>query len=314
MTINKKIITLWSVCVVLILSATYIKLNEDSKKEPAEDQITPQEYLEPEISTDFYNTENPEDKKREESKTPPPSPITAKAFIVGNLNNGYVYMYRKMETVLPVASMSKLITAIASIDQYSLSGTTTIVSSNLQRPDSLTYRDGEVFSIEDALKPLLISSSNIMAEALASTTDRSKFMNLMSSYAWEIGMPATYFADPSGISPMNISTAKDFFALAQYLYKRRPDILEITKIQSTDLATTTEHDFHHIVSTHPFVEYKNFIGGKTGRTPQAKDTMLTILLIKDKPIAFVVLGSENRKTDTEYLIKQINLMLDKIEN
>lgn len=313
MRISKKIIVLWTLCIALILSASYIKLNESLNQKPKNNHIVPQEYIEPEIITDFYNIENPETNKGQMAKTTP-SPITAKSFLVGNLDNGDIYMYRKMDTVLPVASMSKLITAIASIDQYSLSGTTTITTANLQRPDSLTYREGEVFSIEDALKPLLISSSNIMAEALASTSDRSQFMNLMSSYAWEIGMPATYFADPSGISPMNISTAKDFFALAQYLYKRRPDILTITKIQTIDIATTTEHDFHHIVSTHPFVEYKDFLGGKTGRTPQAKDTMLTILKIKNRPIALVVLGSENRKTDTEYLIKQTKLMLDKIED
>jgi D-alanyl-D-alanine carboxypeptidase len=312
MKINKKIIVLWSICVALILSATYIRVNEKLKTFPGESKIIPKEYAEPDISSDFYNTENPDAPPSQPQKTKSPSPVSAKAFIVGNVETGDIYMYRNMETVLPVASMSKLITAIASIDQYSLSGTTTVLQSNMDRPDSLTYRDGEIFSVEDSLKPLLISSSNIMAEALASTSDRSKFMNLMSSYAWEIGMPATYFADPSGISPMNISTAKDFFALAQYLYKRRPDILTITKTPNIDLATTTEHDFHHIVSTHPFVGYSNFLGGKTGRTPQAKDTMLTILSIRNIPVAFVVLGSENRKTDTEYLIKQADFMLSQL--
>ncbi len=307
MVVNKNIVFLWIICLLLIILAMANKL---SGREEADTQIYIEAYDEStpiETSSIFYEEEPLDTNTIEPVKTKPTpivakSPITAKSYLVGNVQTGEVYLQRNINTVLPVASMSKLITAVESIDQFSLSGTTTVNESNLNFPDSQTYAVGEIFTIEEALHLLLISSSNIIAETLASTTDRSKFMDLMSSYAWEIGMPATYFADPSGLIHLNMSSANDFFALARYLYKLRPDILSITKIPKYVLATTTEHGYREINSTHPFVSDKRFIGGKTGRTPLARDTMLTILDINNTPVAFIVLGSENRNKDTLYLI------------
>jgi D-alanyl-D-alanine carboxypeptidase len=161
--------------------------------------------------------------------------------------------------------------------------------------------------LEEILYPLLLDSSNIAAEALASTTDRTNFLELMRSYAWEIGMSTAYFADPSGVNPHNAASAKDLFALAKYLYKYRPDILTLTRVASISVATTTEHGSHEFASIHPFVNDPNFIGGKTGRTPEAGDTMLTIMKIGGQPVAIVVLGSKyaGRAEDTSKIIEMV---------
>jgi D-alanyl-D-alanine carboxypeptidase len=310
MTINKNLVLLWILCSVFIFIAISYKLEEVKKQPKTITAETNNDSETIEMSPVFYNTENNNTTEPNSSTTIKISPTSAKSYLVGNVKTGEIYLIKNPNTVLPVASMSKLITAIESIDQFSMSGTTTVIKSELTPPDLLTFETGEKFSIEEALYPLLVNSSNVIAETLASTTDRIKFMDLMSSYAWEIGMPSTYFADPSGISPQNISSAKDFFTLAKYLYKFRPDILNITKTSKYILATTTEHGYHEINSTHPFVNDPNFLGGKTGRTPQAGDTMLTILNIKDSPIAFVVLGSKDRKKDTLYLISELNKILD----
>ncbi len=318
MPVNTKLIILWLVCLILIISALFYRLyntynNENTDKQNIvldENNIIPEETNQSFYEDETLVTENKpvQTAIKTETKTPR-SPVTAKSYLVGNVITGEIYMTRNKNTVLPVASMSKLITAVESIDQFSLSGTTTVASSTMAYPDAQKYTEGEIFTIEEALYPLLVSSSNIIAETLASTTSRARFMDLMSSYAWEIGMPATYFADPSGLSPQNVSSASDFFALARYLFNMRPDILTITKTPKFTLATTTEHGYREINSTHPFVNEANFLGGKTGRTPQARDTMLTILNIKNIPIAFIVLGSEDRKKDTLYLINQVNSII-----
>lgn len=320
MPVNTKLIILWLVCLILIISALFYRLYNTYNNENVgaqnielnENNIIPEE-----TSQSFYDnettvTENEAVKTtiKTETKTPR-SPVTAKSYLVGNVMTGEIYMARNQNLVLPVASMSKLITAVESIDQFSLSATTTVASSTIDYPDAQKYTVGEIFTIEEALYPLLVSSSNIMAETLASTTSRTRFMDLMSSYAWEIGMPATYFADPSGLSPQNMSSARDFFALARYLFNLRPDILTITKTPKFTLATTTEHGYREINSTHPFVNEANFLGGKTGRTPQARDTMLTILSINNIPVAFIVLGSEDRKKDTLYLVEQVKNIIGK---
>jgi D-alanyl-D-alanine endopeptidase (penicillin-binding protein 7) len=167
--------------------------------------------------------------------------------------------------------------------------------------------------MHELLFPLLLNSSNVAAEALASTTNRSHFLELMSGYAWEVGMPSTYFADPSGLDPRNAASARDFFALAQYLYSSRPEILSITRTPYVAVATTTDHGAHEFKSIHPFVTDPRFIGGKTGRTPQAGDTMLTIMNIENKPIAIIVLGShyDGRAADTRILISRVEQLFAK---
>ncbi len=317
MPVNAKLIILWLVCLIIIISALFYRLyNTYVNSDPQRPELSENNIIPEETSQLFYDDteaiepENKTDKTVIETKTPR-SPVTAKSYLVGNVMTGEIYMTRNQNLVLPVASMSKLITAVESIDQFSLSGTTTVASSTIDYPDAQKYTVGEIFTIEEALYPLLVSSSNIMAETLASTTSRTRFMDLMSSYAWEIGMPATYFADPSGLSPQNMSSASDFFALARYLFNMRPDILTITKTPKFTLATTTEHGYREVNSTHPFVNEPNFLGGKTGKTPQARDTMLTILSINNIPVAFIVLGSEDRKKDTLYLVEQVKNIIGK---
>jgi D-alanyl-D-alanine endopeptidase (penicillin-binding protein 7) len=137
-------------------------------------------------------------------------------------------------------------------------------------------------------------------------------MELMRSYAWEVGMPNSFFADPSGISPQNVASAQDLFGLAKYLVNFRPDILQRTRIMGASFATTTSHGSHVITSTHPFVGDPRFIGGKTGRTEAAGETMLTILNIDDQPIAFIILGARygSRESDTRILLGEVQKVAD----
>ncbi|MDE2233269.1 MAG: D-alanyl-D-alanine carboxypeptidase [Patescibacteria group bacterium] len=244
--------------------------------------------------------------------TDPFMAMTAKAYLIGNVETGKIIMEKNADEQMPVASMSKLVTAIVATDTMSPTTTITITPAEAAAPpDGSGISAGESYSLRELLYPMLLDSSNIAAEAIASSTDRVKFLENMSSYAWEIGMPQAYFADPSGVNPHNEASAKDIFTLAKYLYKFRPDILKLTRTRSTSVATTSEHAAHDFESIHPFVSDPRFIGGKTGRTPEAGETMLTILNIDGIPTAFVVMGSAYgaREGDTEILISAMEKQL-----
>lgn len=241
-----------------------------------------------------------------------PDPITAKAYLVGNVKTGDIYLERSSAEAMPVASMSKLVTAFVATETLDPDLKIEITEEAVAvPPDRSNLQAGEMYTSKELLYPLLLSSSNVAAEALASRFDRAKFLELMSSYAWEIGMPTTYFADPSGVSPSNKASARDIFALSKYLYSSRPDILALTKERKAETATTSEHLGHDFVSTHPFVDDPRFIGGKTGRTPEAGDTMMTILNIQGHPVAIIVIGSEyeSRAVDTTILANRIEKAL-----
>ncbi|MDD5165578.1 MAG: serine hydrolase [Candidatus Pacebacteria bacterium] len=237
--------------------------------------------------------------------------ITATAYLVGNLMTGKVYLSSRSTQVSPVASMSKLITAIVATN--TISPTTTIEITPLETnvaSDTSNLMAGEKFQFKDLLYPLLLNSSNVAAEAIASSTSRGHFLEMMSNSAWEVNMPTAYFADPSGLDPHNQASAKDIFALGQYLYVYRPDILQLTRTLHAEVSTTTDHGAHSFDSIHPYIKDERFIGGKTGRTKQAGETMLTILRIDNEPIAFIVLHSNfgARASDTDILIKKFEAL------
>ena len=302
------IVTLLSAAFVMLVASTQLPghrvINTTTKVYPYEDVRS--------LSIDsdvFYEASQSLLKSGTSTQTEIPS---AHAYLVGNIKTGTIYIEHNSVVPLPVASMSKLITSIAAMDTIDSSIILKIADDISVIPtDGSNLKPGEQFTLDEILQPLLLDSSNVAAETIASSSNnRAQFMELMSSYAWEVGMPSSFFADPSGLSPRNIASARDMFALAQYLYKSRPEILAITRIAHTSLATTTEHGFHDIVSTHPFAGDSRFIGGKTGRTTAAGETMLTMLNINDQPIAFVVMGSDlgAREYDTRLLMKKLEKM------
>jgi D-alanyl-D-alanine endopeptidase (penicillin-binding protein 7) len=303
MVFNQRFLIILCFCLgIVALALTYELSNAERQDRILRVSGTEEQEIVLEPSSSFYTEdENGSSKTDKPTPTTSISPISAKAYVVGNVLTGEIYLMRKPNLVLPVASMSKLITAIESIDQFTLEKVVTINEDTQNVPDGIKLRIGDKFTVSELLYPLLLNSSNSVAEALASSSNRIAFMDLMSSYAWEIGMPSTFFADPSGLNPQNTSSANDFFALAKYLYKLRPDILAITRNATASLGTTTEHGSYEFTSTHPFAKDPDFIGGKTGRTPSARDTMLTIIKINNLPIAIVVLASEDRRRDTLFL-------------
>lgn len=235
--------------------------------------------------------------------------VSAKAFLVGDVNTGKIYFERDSKKRMPVASISKLITAVVATDTMFPETVVEITPKEAEvPPDESDIKAGERFTLHELLHPLLLDSSNIAAEAIASSSDRGKFLESMLSYAWEVGMSQAYFEDPSGISPYNTASAVDIFALAKYLVKFRPDILTLTATVRSQLATTSDHGSHDFKNIHPFVADLRFVGGKTGRTPEAGETMLTILTINGKPTAFIVMGSSfgSRENDTRILLEYLN--------
>lgn len=265
------------------------------------------------ISPNFYRPTAPTKPQIQPAKSsqpkPPADPVSAEAYIAGNLATGDVYFEKNADAVLPFASMSKLITALVETNMFASDTPITIPPGSDTIPGDISgIHSGETYTAAELIYPLLMTSSNVAAEAFvsaASTTDRAGFMSLMNGYSWEIGMPHAFFADPSGLDDKNAGTARGFLAMAQYLYKSRPDILAVTRIATTTFATTTDHGAHTLVNIHPFVDDPRFLGGKTGHTYAALYTMLTILKIQNQPIALIVLRSSDRAKDTALLADRL---------
>lgn len=317
---NRNLIFILCLCVALVGISAAVKLNSEqlaSKRAPTNILLVSQNVVPVEQDPNFIENQKKVIVAGVIAETPKPTGVpgvTASAYLVGNLKTGKIYLEKNSRRVMPVASMSKLVTAFVATDMYSATSTFAITEQALLAPpDGSNLMAGENFTLKEILQPLLLASSNVAAEAisLSSSTDQAGFMERMRGYAWEVGMPHSFFADPSGVNPKNVASAEDLFGLAKYLMYYRPDILTLTRIPMASVATTTEHGSHQFVSTHPFVKDSRFIGGKTGRTEEAGETMMTLLKIVNQPIAFIILGARYgaRENDTRILLEKVDGMI-----
>jgi D-alanyl-D-alanine carboxypeptidase len=150
---------------------------------------------------------------------------------------------------------------------------------------------------KDLLKAGLVQSTNDAVEALTYFLKRGKFLKLMNQKAKEIGMDSTVFYDAHGLNPANISTASDMAKLLKYIHQAHPEILSITKDNDFWLPNKKGR-LLKFKNLNNFYQIPEFVGGKSGYLPEAKQTFASVFNVKGKPIAIILLCSQNRQTDT----------------
>ncbi|OGZ14937.1 MAG: hypothetical protein A3J08_01310 [Candidatus Lloydbacteria bacterium RIFCSPLOWO2_02_FULL_51_11] len=238
--------------------------------------------------------------------------VSARATLVADLDTGEVFFEKSADKALPLASLSKLFTIL--VAQNLITPETRIAVS----PTSFyTYggngglRVGDVFSRDELFYPLIIESSNDAAEALAEAAGREPFIRAMNDLAKTLGLTNTVFADPSGLSPKNISTARDLFLLAQNLLKEHEDVLALTTLASFTLPAGDTREWSRTWRTNnEFVRdgHAYLLGSKNGYTDEAAQTTLSLFSLpisetEERRIAVVLLGSGAREGDTESLLR-----------
>lgn len=239
---------------------------------------------------------------------------TAEAYMIADIDTKQIFLESNSEAVYPIASVTKLMTAIVANESIIFDKETTITQSMLDiEGETGGLRLGESFSTTDLLYPLLLESSNDAAEALAQSSDYNNFIGLMNAKAQVLGMDKTKYSDPSGLDPRNVSNATNLFTLARHYIKNEPLLLSITKTKEKTIATTTTHDMHKWVNTNGFVTREDFLGGKTGRTDEAKESMISIFKVlwngSYRDVAVIVLRSDDRIADTQRLMQWLDILI-----
>jgi len=227
-------------------------------------------------------------------------------FKTENEKNNILYQ-KNSNQVLPIASLSKIMTAIVVLENYDFeevikvsdkSVTTTGDTGGLIRDEDLR--------VKDLLYIMLMESSNDAAMALAGDNPRlsyNEFINLMNSKAKELGLKNTAFIDPMGLDPRNKSTATEIAELTKYALKF-PLILEIFKTQNTTVSSIDNKFIHNLTSTNKLLgRIPQIIGGKTGFTEEAGGCMLMVSSLSNANyLITVILGSNEREIDMEKLV------------
>ena len=234
------------------------------------------------------------------------SEISAESYLIADLDNYYILAEKNPEKIMPIASLTKLMTAIAAIENNDLRKSIWVTKEMLKAYGSTPGLEaGKKYNLVELIHPLLIQSSNDAAEILTRFSGREKTMRLMNEKTKMIGMENTFYDDPSGLSEKNVSTAQDLFYLSQYIFNTRPPLLKISKGETIeDFGTVHFEDLHN---KNIFPESKDFLGGKTGFIIESKYTGIFIfeLPLPDNTshnIIIVLLKSDDLKDDVQKIL------------
>ena len=215
--------------------------------------------------------------------------ITAQSWLEtddkGNLIEG-----SNITEVRSIASITKLMTVMAVIDS----------NPNMQEKIGKYTR-------EQLIQMALVKSDNNAAKALCDNFPGGRFecIKYMNSKAIYLGMLRTKFVEPTGLSPMNISTALDLLRLV-FESSHYPEIVKAS--QTAVLTVKTGKQIRTFYNTNPIVGKRhNFIVSKTGTTNAAGGCIVMMVDTDKGRRIVIVLGSKNGKVripEAEYIVSQ----------
>lgn len=233
--------------------------------------------------------------------------LSAKAAIVMDGDTGQVIFQKNADEKLPMASLTKLMTAVVVSENLNLEEKIKI-SQNAVAQDGTAggLKAGEEFTAEDLMKVMLIVSSNDAAQAFQDyfAGINLDLIGMMNKKAEELGIKDTRFANAAGLDDEgHYSTARDLAKLASYVLKKNGSVLSIIAQKESTVRPLNKNISHYLLSTNQLLQKNNpeILGGKTGFTKNAQGCMISIL--KSGKV-IVVLGSQDRFGETEKLIAQ----------
>ncbi len=249
-----------------------------------------------------YSASIGEDQFNYQLKTPP---VSARGYLVADVRNGTVLSSKNAAIAAPIASVSKLVSALIATEYINLDKAIYIPEEAIVYTSVPRLKAGSEVRAYDLLFLLLQESSNEAAEALAISRGRTQFISYMNSKAEAINLSHTVFSDPSGAKG-DYSTPQDLFTLLRYIYDNRRFVFGITAGNITESAYG-EPAFKNIRN---FNIIKNspatLLGGKVGKTNEASETYAGIFRVKlgseEREIAVIVLGSHDAESDVRRLL------------
>lgn len=244
--------------------------------------------------------------------------LKAKAAYVWDITRQKELFTKNPNESLPLASITKLMTALVSYEIIPDTTPVTITSQAAAQQSGGTLQAGEVFKTRDLANFALISSYNSAAFTLAASVGAllgnndpaGQFVAGMNIKAEDLGLKSLRFYNPTGLDISATEagaygSAKDVSLLVEYILLNYPEILNPTVKTHTRLYNS-KGEYHEADNTNDIVaEIPNLLGSKTGYTDLAGGNLTIVFDVGfDHPIVITVLGSthEERFSDVKKLI------------
>lgn len=223
--------------------------------------------------------------------------INSEVALVMSLDDQQVHYSKNINTVRPIASISKLLTALVIVrSKVNLDETITISDDDVDRVKHSSSRlsVGTTLTRRQALLLALMSSENRAAHALARTYPGglAAFVKEMNATARHIGMTRSRFVEPTGLSPLNVASPQDLVRLLQAVYKEKI-IHQFTTSDGYSIVTSNGREQQYrntnrLIRNH---DWKIEIS-KTGYIREAGNCLVMISKVEGKDMAIVLLNSQ----------------------
>ena len=243
--------------------------------------------------------------------------VLSESGIVLDLDSGAVLYGQRIHMQEAPASITKLLTALvvlenAALDEQVVFSHDAVYNVEGGSGNKYSLDEGDVLSVEDCLYLLLLASSNQSANALAEHVagSRDGFVDMMNRKVKELGCEDSHFANPSGLNdPNHYTTPYDYALIAQAAFSN-PTFVEFDSTtyyelppNATNAGRFTVYCGHKMLKKNSNQYYPGIIGGKTGYTTLAGNTLVTCAERDGLRLITVVLnGHSTHYSDTKAML------------
>lgn len=231
--------------------------------------------------------------------------IGAEAAILMEADSGTILYSKNIDEQLYPASITKMMTALLTVENCSMEEVVTFSNEAIDNTEWGSSRigimKGEQLTVEECLYGLLLGSANEVAYGLAEHVGGSldEFVSMMNEKAVSLGCTRTHFANASGLpNEEHYVSARDMALIAKAFFSN--DTLCLISgsysyvIPGTNKTNETRPmENHHKMVTGKKYEYEGIIGGKTGFTSDARQTLVTCAQREGMKLICVILKDES---------------------
>lgn len=231
--------------------------------------------------------------------------VSASGIVIMDLLSGQTIYDRGARQPRPMASLTKLMTALIIVEGHELTEVVT-VPRTIARTDGSTVRltPGDHFTVGDLLSALLIHSANDAAVTLAAHHSGSLevFVREMNERAQSLGLRDTVYANVDGLDARGQrSTPRDIALLATFAF--REDAIRSRMEKRGAQIRSKEGRTIYLTNTHALLHGDNAVfAGKTGTTIAAGQCLLSFVSSRGRPYVVVIMNSLQRYKDMRAII------------
>ncbi len=232
--------------------------------------------------------------------------MSARAILVKDLATGTILYEKNASERLPIASTTKIMTALVA-SAYFKPNTILIIGQSSQIPGSrVGLIFGEDLSFRSLLYGMLLNSGNDASYAIAENYPGGVlgFVSTMNKKATDLNLLNTHFENPAGFdSPNHYSSAKDLSVITEEALKDS-QLSRIFSTKETSIVSLDKKYTHNLANLNKLLSsVKGVLGVKTGYSDIAKENLVTLVERDGHKILSVVLGSDDRFGESTNLIE-----------